>query len=392
VVAQRPAGEVRMDTLGMQLDRTAGRPSGFDYMRLGLSVAIIAFHSVPVSYGPGNGLWTSPIGPLCFAIVPAFFALSGFLVAGSLQRNDLPSFLTLRAIRIFPALCVEVVLSALVLGALFTTLTFSKYLSSPMFHAYFLNIVGDIHYHLPGVFDDLPYPSLVNVQLWTVPFELQCYLGLSLLALARIHKRPVLLMALVTAASLSIFAHGVITHHVYAGYGPPPGHVLILSFLFGVSLYLLRDRIPFSRSGCIIAAIAAYLLLLHGTTIYLAVLPIAYVTVFLGLCDPRRTSIVLGADYSYGMYLYGFPIQQSIAFLLPGTRIWYVNFALGVIVAGCFAAFSWHVIEKRVLARKKSAVTFARRRALSHPALCRLFQWEAAPRAKTTAAQRAETA
>ena len=367
-----------MGTFGIQLARTGGRPAGFDYMRLGLSVAVIAFHSVTVSYGHnGEGaLWAGPLGPLCFAIVPAFFALSGFLVAGSLQRNDMPSFLTLRALRIFPALCVEVVLSALILGALFTTLPLSEYFSSPMLRAYFLNITGDIHYFLPGVFEHLPARGWVNIQLWTVPFELQCYIGLSLLALARLHKRPVLYMTLVFAASLGVFAHGLVAHDVFAGGGRPSGVFLILSFLFGVGLYNLRDRIPFSWAGFLIAAIVAYLFLSHGKTLYLAILPIAYATVFLGLCDPRRTTVVLGADYSYGMYLYGFPIQQSIAFLLPWSRIWYVNLVLSVIVAACFAAFSWHVIEKRVLARKKAAVSFAQGVALSHPALCKLFQWE----------------
>jgi peptidoglycan/LPS O-acetylase OafA/YrhL len=90
------------------------------------------------------------------------------------------------------------------------------------------------------------------------------------------------------------------------------------------------------------------------------------------------------------MYLYGFPIQQTIAFLFPETRIWYVNFLLGVPMAACFAAFSWHVIEKRVLARKKGAVRAAQGLALSHPALRRLFQWETSRGAKPPSAQ-AET-
>ncbi len=344
-------------------------------------------------------LWSGPLGPLCFSIVPAFFALSGFLVASSLQRNDLPSFLTLRALRIFPALFVEVVLSALILGPLITTVPLSEYFSSQMFRDYFLNVLGDIHYYLPGVFDNPPSPKWVNIQLWTVPFELKCYIGLSLLALARMHKRPVLYMALVIVVSVGAFAYGLISHYFYSGTGRPsgsvgpighgliphhffslpghpPGSFLILSFLFGVGLYNLRDRIPFRRSYFMIAAVPAYVFLSHGVTAYLALLPLSYVTVFLGLCEPPRTAIVLGADYSYGMYLYGFPIQQTIAYLLPNTRIWYVNFVLSVIVAACFAAFSWHAIEKHVLARKKGAVKFVQGLAFSHSVLRQLFQWE----------------
>ena len=372
-----------MRTLGIQFAGTGGRPAGFDYMRLGLALAIVLFHSCTVCYGPDaeRALWQSPAGQLCFMIVPAFFALSGFLVAGSLQRNDLPAFLTLRALRIFPALVVEVTLSAVILGSVLTTLPLSEYFSSPMLYSYFLNIAGDIHYHLPGVFGNLPTATWVNLQLWTIPFELRCYIGLSLLALLRLHKRPVLFLALVTTASVGICAHGLITHHVYPGYGVPHGPYLILSFLFGVGLYSLRERIPFSWAGSLIAFVIAYLLLSHGQTIYLAIPFISYVTIFLGLCNPPRTSIILGADYSYGIYLYGFPIQQTVAELLPGTRIWFVNFLLSVIVTACFAAFSWHMIENPVLARKKRAVRFVQSLALSHPVLRKVFQWEIAPAA-----------
>jgi peptidoglycan/LPS O-acetylase OafA/YrhL len=245
-------------------------------MRLGLSVAVIAFHSLTVSYGghAERSLWTGPLGPFWFAIASACFALSDFLVAGGLPRNDLPSFLTLRALRIFVALCVEIVLSALILGSFFTTLTLSDNFSSEIFRAHFLNILDDIHHYLSGVFNNLPSPNFVNGQLWTVPFELRCYIVLCLLAGARLYKQPALYMALIIAASGAAFAHGLIFPHLYPCYGRPTGFFLIRSFLFGVGPKNLRDHIPFSPSGCIGAAVLAYAILSHGETIYLALLPI----------------------------------------------------------------------------------------------------------------------
>ena len=73
-----------------------------------------------------------------------FFALSGFLVTGSLGRTRLHQFVTLRVIRLIPALAVEITLSAVIIGLIFTTLPASEYLTSKGFYAYFLNIVGDI--------------------------------------------------------------------------------------------------------------------------------------------------------------------------------------------------------------------------------------------------------
>ena len=57
-----------------------------------------------------------------------FFCLSGFLVAGSLERCRTPiSFAGLRIFRIFPALVVEVLLSALILGPLLTHYSLKMY-------------------------------------------------------------------------------------------------------------------------------------------------------------------------------------------------------------------------------------------------------------------------
>lgn len=78
-------------TLGSALKRAEDRPSGFDYLRLSLAVSIVAWHTIAVCYGPQAEapLWTQWFRPLPFFIIPAFFALSGFLVAGSL--NAIPS-------------------------------------------------------------------------------------------------------------------------------------------------------------------------------------------------------------------------------------------------------------------------------------------------------------
>ena len=113
-----------------------------------------------------------------------FFALSGFLVAGSLLRSrTVAMFLASRIIRIFPALSVEVLLSAVLLGPLFTSLTLAQYFRSHEFWGYWWNLVGHVHFRLPGVFDANPNPNVVNGQLWTVPYELYCYVLLALVTL-----------------------------------------------------------------------------------------------------------------------------------------------------------------------------------------------------------------
>ena len=155
-------------TLNDRLEATGGRPSGFDYLRIILATSVILFHSFNLTTGENVALhdlhgFFRPIDAL---IVPMFFSLSGFLIAGSLERSrTLISFLGLRAIRLVPALLVETVLSAIVIGLLFSYLPYRQYLVDSEFSRYFLNVIGDIHYNLPGVFEHNPFPRIVNGQI-----------------------------------------------------------------------------------------------------------------------------------------------------------------------------------------------------------------------------------
>jgi peptidoglycan/LPS O-acetylase OafA/YrhL len=83
-----------------------------------------------------------------------------------------------------------------------------------------------------------------------------------------------------------------------------------------------------------------------------APLPMAYFTMYLGLRSPKPDRILMSGDYSYGLYLYGYPVQQAVIYLLPGLREWYWNILISLPVAAAVASLSWHLIEKPVLSRK----------------------------------------
>jgi peptidoglycan/LPS O-acetylase OafA/YrhL len=92
----------------------------------------------------------------------------------------------------------------------------------------------------------------------------------------------------------------------------------------------------------------------------LAILPAAYLTVWVGLTDPPRIPIVMGGDYSYGIYIFAFPIQQALAETTL-FRLWYLNMPAATLLSLLYAVFSWHYIEKRALGQKKSAVALVER-------------------------------
>lgn len=336
------------------LAAAGGRPYGFDYLRLSLAICVLAFHSFVTTHdiAADHDLWRSSWRAVLRLFVPMFFALSGFLVAGSLVRSaTLGEFLALRVLRIVPALLVEVLLCALILGPALTVLPLPAYFTQKAFFTYFLNIIGDVHFALPGVFPNNPRPHLVNGALWTVPFEGACYLVLAVLAVIGIERYPKLLLGGVLAASLVLTLLALPDGVLWTS----PGSMLVLCFLAGVTLFLHRAHIPCDGRVFLLALGTTLILLYSDRLVFLAALPLAYVTVWLGLNNPRKT-VLLSGDYSYGIYLFSYPIQQACVQLFPVAQKPLGVFLIALPLSVGYALLSWRYVEKPVLTRKKRII------------------------------------
>lgn len=370
-----------MVTLGDKLAASNEVGRGFDLMRISLSLGIVTWHSFAISRdGAGledmKGVWFFGYGMLCM-----FFALSGFLISASAQRLNLPNFLINRGLRIIPALFIEVLLSALILGVLFTNLGVGAYLSDIGTFRYFTNVVGVMNFKLPGVFQNNPV-DVVNWSLWTVPYEYVCYGIMSLLILFGLLRKPLLVLAgaaFITLAGLALISLGF---HPRQGEGGIPGKVayfffvdrgsrLLVSFMLGIAIYLFRRRIPYSRAlAGICAASCASLAILppiqnnYPLVTLLCSGQLAYLTVYLGISDLPTPAIFRRGDYSYGVYLYGMPIQQMMVAIFPSVGNPLSQLALAIPAILVFAAFSWHFIEKPILGMRRHFSFIARERNL----------------------------
>jgi peptidoglycan/LPS O-acetylase OafA/YrhL len=338
------------------MDLSNGFASGFNYLRFGLSISVLVWHAYIITVGMAAAQLTAShwSGYITFWILPMFFALSGFLVASSLVRTpNLAKFLWLRFIRIYPALTVEVILSAFILGSMATTLPLNEYFTHPIFYEYLLNTVGWIHYELPGVFTDNIFPNVLNGSLWTVPYELECYAVLAAMALFTLRKRPALFLNIF----LFLCVAKVISTFFMVSVGSVPANVngrpLVAFFLVGVFIYLYRASIPFNRYLALASFVAGCLLMYNYQYVFLAAFPVAYVTVWLGLHRPKSIPIAMDGDYSYGIYLYAGPVQQALWHWTSFGKTFVGNVVLSLILVSVFAAFSWHAIEKPMLRFKK---------------------------------------
>lgn len=358
-------------TFGHVLAAHRGLGPGFDFLRIALAFSIVLAHSFLLT-GNDEFFRSTPLWFAEYALVPMFFALSGFLIAGSAQRLSLKNFLLNRGLRIVPALAVDIVVCALIIGPLVTPVALSYYFSSADFFKYFLNIVGWIHYSLPGVFENNP-THRVNGALWTVPWEIFCYIimsGLMITSIIKSWRKTALLTAGFIIAGLVIQAAGPhLPYRVNLVLGTifvSRGAQLVFAFLLGILAYQLRDMIPHSRVLLAIsAAIAiAAIFVLSSASIEtvpnrIIVIPaLVYITTFIGLTPVPLPSVFHKGDYSYGVYLYHDPFLQILIGLAPGVFLVpktgaLALYAIGICAAMTVAVFSWHMIEKPILGMRK---------------------------------------
>lgn len=347
-------GLFRGPNVGDLLIRHNGAGPGFDFWRFFLSSAVIFLHSFHVAYGTvEGGERVEFLNPAFAAILPIFFGLSGFLVAGSaIRTSNVLTFLSFRAVRLIPALTVEIVLSALILGPMLTTVPLAGYFSDHEFIVYWGNILGRVRYALPGLFIENPVPRTVNLNLWTLHAELECYAVMAVaMLLGVVGKRRFALFAW-AAVTIAMLALSV-TLGWFVRTDLFPSIMFVYSFFTGVLAFLWRDRIPMS-STLLVTALAAYLVCyaLKPFSV-LGILPLIYIMIWVGMQPRLVFGLLRKGDYSYGLYLYGFVIQQTLVFLLPGLRQWYYVFPATLALTLMFAVCSWHFVEKPALRLKK---------------------------------------
>ena len=338
-----------------------GRDNNFNLIRLLAALSVLGGHSVAVLGLPSSReFFFDHLGlSLAEMAVDVFFVTSGFLVTASLvNRGDAIAYLWARALRIYPAIWAMLVLTVFVLAPVLTILPLADYFASPKTHDYFLKcatLIGGVRYSLPGVFETNPLPGEFNGSLWTLPIEMRLYLYLAagwiLLALAPSFRVKALSVALpvVAAAYLIVILRGRL-------FGAPfnVADTRVFMFLYGSTLYLWRDRVPM-RPTILVGALAlllvasldkaayftAYVFCLAPLVLHLAYLPKGRIRAFNDW-----------GDCSYGVYIYAFPIQQTLALLFPAMPLAAMIAGSGAITLGV-AALSWVLIERRALKLKR---------------------------------------
>lgn len=339
--------------------------NNFDLVRLMAALTVMLGHSYGLqAVGKEPMLWFTFRESFGSLAVYAFFMISGMLVSASYaNQSSVRRFVALRMLRIWPGAMACAVFIVLVVGPIFSGLPTFAFLFDPqtlrwLFHnALLIDPVGG---PLPQLFEVNRFRSLVNATVWTLPVELKCYvivLVAGLFGCIDSRRRTLAVVALVGVA-FAIFAHHppkfVALHDFFIlpiaySFYPVP------FFLLGMVLYAFRDRVVIHWIPAFVLLVA-YVMLRHSRFGPVLLYPaFAYGVLWLGY-TPTLRRIMPKYDYSYGIYLYGFVVQQALSGLYP-TMNNYLSLLFAVPITVMLAALSWHLVERPCMA------TMRRRRA-----------------------------
>jgi len=347
--------------------------NSFDFVRFTAALMVILSHSFN-----RDPLATLSDGRyfLGGSAVMIFFITSGFLIIASMDRSqDWVAYAKARFLRIYPALFVVVLLTIFVLGPLMTSLTVADYFKQPETYGYFrVLLLYKTDYLLPGVFTtNYHFAGLVNGPLWTLFYEVLFYMMIAVLwAVRLLRKQVVLALFVLLVISRSVMVdiypalgihNGLLDmfHNFYSSYNIAQGTELLMYFMAGMVFYLYRDRISLRRRYFLLSI--PFLLIALALQMQLfkpwCALWGAYDLFYLA-SSQRSPFKRFGAhgDFSYGMYIYAFPIQQSLVHFFGTSLLTGIEFIVATGITLLFAMVSWNLIEKPALKLKNAKISF----------------------------------
>jgi peptidoglycan/LPS O-acetylase OafA/YrhL len=339
------------------------RVNNIDFLRFFLAALVIFSHSYPLLLGSNTrepmSLATQGQRTGGELAVEGFFILSGFLITSSwFSARGLGDYLRRRALRIYPGFLMAICFSGLIAAPLLQE-SAAEYWRSFSWRNFLLEGIN-LNLYTP------PSHVTVNGSLWSIRFEFLCYLAVAGLGLCGLlSRRSLILLAWLVCSGLhagQIYFHlqmyGSRLSWLYGFPGMWPR--LMSNFLAGCLFYCYRDRIVLSWPllGGAVLGLLTLGVLAPGLRAFPLAVPLlgAYVLFFAAYLPVGRLQhFASRGDFSYGLYLYAFPVQQL---LVRALRPWLNAGTLFLLALGAtlvLAVMSWRFIESPFLRLKKSS-------------------------------------
>lgn len=328
------------------------RNNALNALRLALAISVILWHSFPLT---GRHISSPAVQELVGAVgVDGFFAISGFLITSSWLRHPrVHDYFVARGVRILPGFYVCLVVTAFVIAPIGLTIQgapATKLLLSTEPIEYILknSAVWMCQFDVGGTPSGIPWPRAWDGSLWTLGYELLCYIGVACFGVAGLLNRRWFLPAAMAACWSGLLLSTVLELPRIA---MDPARFTVM-FLAGALLHQHRNVIParWSLAAVSVVIVVATAFLLPDYRL-LGAIPLAYAVIVSGaLVHNKRFS--LRTDLSYGVYIYAFPIQQLLVIGGLGNVNPIAFWVIATIATLPIAALSWILVEKPVLSWK----------------------------------------
>jgi len=332
---------------------SSARKNSFDIVRFLAATFVILSHSYALVGLPEPQIGNIHLGGFS---VWVFFILSGFLISFSWKQYPrFDVFMAKRSLRIFPGLIVAIILTMIVMGFL-STLTYRDYITHHETASYLNNILLlRPQYSLPGVFTNNIYPAAVNGSLWTLAYEFFMYFAVAMLGVFSLLKKrriEYVWAILFLLNILSVCKPGALSFSIF--YLDMRLIVQMgLMFFSGVLLQMYDKKIVYKNKYWISSLVLFFALA--------TILPL-YTALFGGLLlaygiigfskKPYFSNFSKYGDFSYGLYIYAYPVQQTVWYFTKTTSPLKM-FALAFTTSLILGITSWYLVESRFIKLKK---------------------------------------
>jgi peptidoglycan/LPS O-acetylase OafA/YrhL len=332
--------------------------NNLDSIRILLAILVIFGHSQFL-----NGADKSVYDPVHYffnytysaaVAVKLFFFISGLVVTNSLiHKRDTVIFLLSRFFRLMPALLFVVLLTGFVLGPILTTLPLPEYFSKELYKYVERNLYFKTRFTLPGVFADNLYPNTVNGSLWSLRYEVGCYLILlAAFLLTRIKNKVYYTIPAVLVIIATLLPYGFLQKILG---NDPERYLLPATFAFGVLCAINAERIKINLVT-LLAAIAIYFIFRNTANEELVLIFALSIGVL--YLSSRKFALRWQPKYdiSYGIYLWGFLVQQTIYHYL-GHLPAFGHLSLAVAISTALALATHFIVELPGIKMGKKSMT-----------------------------------
>ena len=330
------------------------RENNLNIIRFIAAVMVIYGHMFPIMGQYSYTIFNQAVSTIGVEI---FFVISGYLITKSFLSDKSPVCYAIKRIfRIIPGLLALCLVSVFVLGPIVSDFTTQQYFGEYFEYAwdYMKNVIMFPIYSLPGVFTDNIYPGAVNGSLWTLPIEAAMYILVPVI-IAVFGRKKGYKVGLVAAAIAAV----VLNYIKLKWY--PSARVVV----WGTDLMAAMNLVPYFLVGALftfdkikkllnlqVASLLFFVTIMlftsYQNTQFLMVIVLPYFIFSLAF-DTKPVFMKFGTkiDLSYGMYLYGFVIQQLLVKYIGKYNLSVnVMFVLSTVLSMGCAVISWYVVEK----------------------------------------------